>query len=76
VRFTCETCPETATGTWRVSGGRPTVCCDACNPANGPASELPVGFTYIRWFPLPRDVTEDMLRDFVAPEVLAEAYAK
>ena len=78
MRFTCETCPETATGSWGVNTGRPTICCDDCNPSakSGAASDLPVGFWYIRWFPLPRDVSEDFLLAYVAPEILAEAYAK
>ena len=78
MRLTCETCDADATGTWRVNGGRPTICCDDCNPSSQSrsAGSLPSGFSYIRWFPLPKDISEDWLLDFVAPEVLAEAYAK
>ena len=78
MRLDCETCGcgQTATGTWRVYGGRPTICCDDCNPANGKAEDLPLGFTYIRWFPMPKDVPEDWLLEYVSPEVLARAYAK
>jgi len=76
VRFPCETCDADATGSWAVSAGRPTTCCDDCNPAAGPASELSVGFWYIRWFPLPKDVSEEFLLAYIAPEVLAETYAK
>ena len=78
MRFDCETggCGQNGTGSWAVSTGRPTVCCDDCNPANGKAADLPAGFWYIRWFPLPKDVTEDFLLAYVSPEVLARAYAK
>jgi hypothetical protein len=78
MRLDCETagCAETATGTWRVYGGRPTICCDDCNPANKPAADIPVGLSYVRWFPMPKDVTEDWLLEYVSPEVLARAYAQ
>jgi hypothetical protein len=78
VRFTCESegCRETATGTWRIYGGRPTICCDEHNPANGPAPGIPLGLSYIRWFPMPKDVTEDWLLEYVAPEVIAREYGK
>jgi hypothetical protein len=75
MRFTCETCDQDATGTWRIYDGRPTICCDGCNPANKPAAEIPVGLSYIRWFPLPKDVSEEFLLAFVSPEILAKAYA-
>ena len=76
MRLTCETegCGETATGTWRVYGGKPTICCDGCNPAGRP--EIPAGLSYIRWFPMPKDVPEDWLLDFVSPEVLAKEYGR
>jgi hypothetical protein len=78
VRLTCETegCEQTATGTWRVYDGRPTICCDDCNPAGRPAAEIPVGLSYIRWFPMPKEAPEDWLLQFVAPEVLAREYAR
>jgi hypothetical protein len=80
MRLDCETegCKETATGTWRVYDGKPVICCDEHNPAaeTGSAPGLPVGFTYIRWFPMPKDVPEDWLLQYVSPEVLAKAYAR
>ena len=78
MRFTCETggCGQTATGTWRVMGGRPTVCCDDCNPSAKTGADLPAGFTYVRWFPLPDDVYPDLLLEYVSPEVLAAEYGR
>lgn len=75
MRLTCETegCGQTATGTWKIGAGRPTVCCDDCNPSAKP--DLPVGFTYIRWFPLP-ETPPDWLLDYVTPEVLAREYGR
>jgi hypothetical protein len=76
VRITCETCDQAGTGSWRVLSGRPTVCCDGCNPSAAPGAELPLGFSYVRWFPLPGDITPDLLLEYVTPEVLAREYGR
>ena len=73
MRFTCETCPATGTGSWKIGAGRPTVCCDDCNPANG--TDLPAGFSYVRWFPMP-DVSQDILLEYVSADMIAREYGR
>ena len=74
VRFTCETCPAVGTGTLAHRRRQAHRLLRRLQPRerHGPSA----GFSYIRWFPMPNDIHEDILLEYVSADVIAREYRR